>query len=105
MSSPATIPRVLEKHYSLQELAWLIGFSKKFWAQKCKAGELTVKDAAGTVLEEPREISGEIMVPASCANAFLAKHPYRYDAGVKARNTGELRRRLAATPRAEVFCG
>ena len=44
----------------------------------------------------PLEISGELRIPATAMNAWLARHPYRYDAGVKARNQGELRRKLAA---------
>lgn len=90
--------RVVEKHYSAKELSWLIGFDARFWRDKMKSGELTLyaghePDAA--VLARPVEISGEFFCPASCVNAFLLRHPVHYDLGVKARNTGELRRKLA----------
>lgn len=89
--------RVVEKHYSPKELSYLMGFSARYWCDACKAGELTLRDANAPdlVLAQPVEIGGELRIPASCVNAYLARHPFRYDAGVKARNTGELRRILA----------
>lgn len=93
MSSP-TIPRVVEKYYSPSELSCLIGFADKFWRERAKAGEftLTIDDE---VVCQPLEIGGELRIPATAVNAYLVKHPYRYDAGIKARNAGELRRKLA----------
>jgi hypothetical protein len=85
--------RVVEKYYSLQDLTCLVGFSEKFWRERCQAGDLTLRDGE-QLLAEPLMISGELRVPASAVNAFLSRHPYNYDAGVKARNTAELRRKL-----------
>ena len=99
MASNQPISRVVEKHYSPRELSFLIGFDEKFWRQRAKDGEFTLTIETGTesvVVCAPLEISGELRIPATAMNAWLARHPYRYDAGVKARNQGELRRKLAA---------
>jgi hypothetical protein len=88
--------KVLEKFYSLKDLGYQLGFSERFFADRCKAGDFTLA-IDGVVIAEPMEVSGEIRVPASAVNAWVAKHPYKYDAGVKARNKGELMRKLAST--------
>jgi|SRR6185312_3889516 len=91
--------KVLEKFYSLEELHCLLGWSREFFGDRCKAGDftLTVPGPDGpVVIAEPVQIRGDIRVPASAVNAWLARHPYKYDAGVKARNTSELRRKLAS---------
>jgi len=85
--------RVVEKYYSPRELSSLIGFAEKFWRERCQAGEMTLRDG-DVVISEPLDIAGELRIPASAVNAYLARHPYRYDAGVKARNAAELRRKL-----------
>lgn len=87
---------VVEKHYSAKELSWLIGFDPKWWRTKMKE-EPRLK-IEGATISECREISGEFFAPASWVNSFLARNPVNYDAGVKARNTAELRRKLAALP-------
>lgn len=86
-------PRVVEKYYSTTELEVLVGFGEKFWRERCQAGELTLKDG-GQTIAEPLLVAGELRIPASSINAWLAKHPYRYDPGVKARNRAELTRKL-----------
>lgn len=88
------IPKVIEKHYSPRELSFLLGFDERWWRERAQAGELTVRDDAGNVISEPLELAGQLRIPASAANAYLARHPYVYDAGVKARNRGELQRKL-----------
>jgi len=88
-----TQPRVVEKYYSPRDLACLVGFSEKFWRERCQAGEMTLLEGEA-VIAAPLDIAGELRIPASAVNAYLARHPYRYDAGVKARNTAELRRKL-----------
>ena len=95
MTNLTSIPRVVEKYYSPSELSGLIGFAEKFWRERAKAGEFTLV-IDGEVVCQPLDISGELRIPATAVNAYLVKHPYRYDAGVKARNAGELRRKLAA---------
>lgn len=97
------IPRVVEKYYSARELSFLLGFDEKFWRQRAKDGEFTLTqdahpDQAPVIVCQPLEIAGEVRIPATAVNAYLARHPYRYDAGVKARNAGELRRKLASVP-------
>lgn len=91
--------RVVEKFYSPGELSALLGFAPRFWCDLAKQGEFTLT-APGTdadvVICQPLEIAGELRIPATAVNAYLARHPYRPDAGVKARNAGELRRRLHA---------
>ena len=87
------IPNVIEKYYSVRELTFLLGFSERFWRERAQAGDLVWR-VADRVVSQPLELAGELRVPASAVNAYLAAHPYRYDAGVKARNLGELRRKL-----------
>jgi hypothetical protein len=94
--------RVLEKYYSLRELTYQLGFSERFWREKAQQGELMLQDGQGNLISEPVEIAGELRIPASAINAFLARHAYRYDAGVKARNLGELRRKLAGQNQQQV---
>lgn len=87
--------KVLEKFYSPRELSYQLGFGERFWRERCQAGDFTLR-IDDVVIAEPLEIAGELRIPASAVNAWLAKHLYRYDAGVKARNAGELRRKLAS---------
>jgi len=94
MSDQNRQQRVLEKFYSPRELGYLPGFRERFWREVAQAGEFVLADSAGNVIAQPVEIAGEIRIPASSVNAYLARRPYRYDAGVKARNKGELRRKL-----------
>ncbi len=94
MSEQNRQQRVLEKFYSPRELGYLLGFSESFWRKAAQAGEFILADSAGNIIAQPVEIAGEIRIPASSVNAYLARRPYRYDAGVKARNIGELRRKL-----------
>ena len=100
MNPSNPIPRVVEKYYSARELGVLLGFSKDFFADLAKAGEFTLT-VADQVVIQPLELGGELRIPASAVNAWLARHPYRYDAGIKARNAGELRRKLRKEPDAE----
>lgn len=94
-----TVAKVVEKHYSARELSFLIGFDPKYWRERMKA-EPQLVDAAGHVIAQCREISGEFFAPASWVNSYLERNPLRYDAGIKARNTAELRRRLAKAAKA-----
>lgn len=87
------MPRVVEKYYSTQDLQLLVGFGDRFWRERAQAGELTLRDG-DAILAEPILLSGELRIPASAINAYLARHPYRYEAGTKARNRAELKRRL-----------
>lgn len=90
----AASQRVVEKYYSPGDLSCLLGFADKFWRERAKAGEFTLS-IEGEIVCQPLEIAGELRIPATAVNAYLVRHPYRYDAGVKARNAGELRRKLA----------
>jgi hypothetical protein len=88
--------KLVERHYSLRELSVLFDFTPRWWREQAQAGELVVRDESGQVLAEPVELAGELRIPASCVNAFLARRPFRYDAGIAARNRGELLRKLRA---------
>jgi len=92
--------KVLEKFYSPFELVCQLGFSERFWRERCQEGAFTLK-IDEVVIAEVYEISGELRIPASAVNAWLARHPYRYDAGVKARNRSELSRKMAPAPNKE----
>jgi hypothetical protein len=95
MNDAPKFPRVVEKYYSPRELSVLLGFSPDFFRDEAKAGSFTLT-VDGSVVCEAVEIGGELRIPATAVNAWLVAHPYRYDAGVKARNAGELRRKLRA---------
>ena len=94
-TAPTSVPRVVEKYYSPRELSFLLGFNAEFFRDQAKAGGFTFS-IEGTVACEPLEIGGELRIPASAVNAWLARHPYRYDGDVKARNAAELKRKLTA---------
>jgi len=99
MTSPTTVPRVVEKYYSARELSFLLGFDEKWWRERAKAGEFTIQlEGHEAPLCQVVELGGELRIPATAVNHYLAQHPYRYDAGVKARNKGELRRKLSQLP-------
>jgi len=85
--------KVVEKHYSAKELSWLVGFDARWWRTRMKEEPQLLVD--GAIVSGCVEIGGEFFAPSSWVNGYLARHPVRYDAGVKARNTAELRRKLA----------
>ena len=76
--------RVVEMHYSVAEVALLLRFTPQWVRERAKAG------AFGRCFD----IDGDIRVPASGVNEFLESHPLGAPPGVKARNEGELRRKL-----------
>lgn len=88
-------PGVVEKFYTAKELSWLIGFDARYWRDRMKT-EPQLLGVGGDIVSECREISGEFFAPASWVNSFLARHPVVYNAGIKARNTAELRRKVGA---------
>jgi len=90
------LPRIVEMYYTPADLAALWRFSVRKISDMCKRGDFTVKAHDGTVTAEPMEIAGEIRIPASGINHYAATHPYTYNLGVKARNRGELMRKIAA---------
>lgn len=88
------LPTVVEAYYTPQDLAALWRFNQRKIRDLAKAGEFTVKDAAGQIVAEPMEIAGELRIPASAVNAYAKAHPLVYNEGIKARNRGELLRRI-----------
>lgn len=89
------LAKVVEKFYSPAELAGLWGFSTGKIRALCKEGAFILRDSTGQIVAQPWEIAGEIRIPASAINAYAFARPYVYDAGIKARNKGELLRKLA----------
>lgn len=85
--------RVVEKFYSAQELAGLIGFNSRFWCDRMKS-EPELKDGDGIVISSCVLISGEYFAPASWVNGFLARRKVDYNPGIKARNRSDLERKL-----------
>ena len=104
MANETKQQRVVEKYYSARELGYLLGFNEQFWRQAAQAGDLTLVDDSGAVIAQPALVAGELRIPASAVNAYLARRPYRYDAGVKARNKGELLRKLNQQVELEATC-
>ncbi len=80
--------RVVEMFYTIAELTFLLRFSDSYIRQRVRDG----------VFPGALDIDGDLRVPASAVNAWLAQHPVRYDAGIKARNKAELRRRMGKGP-------
>lgn len=73
----------------------MLRFSDTFIRKKVKGGEFSPAGADGEPdLTNIIDVDGDLRVPASGVNLFLRRYSLRYDAGVKARNAGELRRKL-----------
>jgi hypothetical protein len=85
------VKRVVEMHYTAQEIATLIRKSDRFVRDKIKSG------AFGA---EVFSVGGDYIVAASGVNAFLEMHRLQTP-GVKARSEGELRRKVAAAAATE----
>jgi hypothetical protein len=85
--------KVVEKYYSPAEMALLLSMSEHWIRLRCQDGTFVVR-VADEIISQPIVVAGEIRIPASAINAWIAQHPYVYDSGIKARNRGELARRL-----------
>jgi hypothetical protein len=77
-------PRAVERYYSVPETAMLLSFSERWVRDRIRAEEFV-----GAV-----EAGGELRIPASAINAFLARHE-RLEPGIPARTVGELQRKAA----------
>jgi len=77
---------LLEMYYTINEVATLLRFSDRWVRDRINDGSFG---------DGVRDINGDLRIPASGVNAFLSLHPRQYDLGIKARNLGELRRKLA----------
>jgi hypothetical protein len=84
---------VVEAYYTPGHAAALLQFNERKIRDMAKAGDFTVKDGE-EVLAEPFECAGEIRIPASGINHYIRTHPLRYDEVIKARNRGELMRKI-----------
>lgn len=78
-------PRAVERYYSVPETAMLLSFSERWVRDRIRAEEF-----AGVI-----EVGGELRIPASAINAFLARHE-RLEPGIPARTVGELKRKVNA---------
>ena len=91
-------PAVFETYFKLWELERQVGWTQRWWRDRIQAGELDLI-VDDVLVAEPSFIAGEWLIPASCVNAFIARHgrskldPETY--GIHARTMGELRRKLA----------
>jgi len=79
--------RVLELYYKVEEVAFLLRFSTKWVRDRINKGEF------GTGVLDVR---GDLRIPASGINDFLARHRRVYDLNIRLANTGRLRRNLGA---------
>jgi hypothetical protein len=80
------IKRVVEMHYTVQEIATLIRKCDRYVRDRIKRGDFG---------PDSFYIDGDYVVAASAVNAWLEKFRL-LPVGVKARNEAELRRKLAA---------
>lgn len=83
MNEPAK--RVVEMHYTVQEIATLIRKCDRYVRDRIKSGVFGA---------DVFFIDGDYIVAASAVNAFLEAHRFPTP-GVTARSEGELRRKLA----------
>jgi len=81
----ASPTRAVECYYTVQEVSLLLRFSERWVRERINEGAF----GAGV-----RDINGDLRIPASGINAFLDSKPRFYDPGIKARNLGELRRKI-----------
>jgi hypothetical protein len=90
---------VFGMHYTVPDVMRRVGWSAKWWRNRIHAGELDLV-IDGVLVKQPSFIDGIWLLPESCVTAFIARHERNkvrpYDEGVKARNLGELRRKMAA---------
>jgi hypothetical protein len=80
--------RVVEKFYSVAEVALLLSLCTKTVLDKIKAREL-----GADVVNVGSELRPDYRVPASGLNAWLAARRLFREPGIAARNPGELRRK------------
>jgi hypothetical protein len=78
---------VLELYYTVDDVALLLRFGRKWVRQRLDAG-----DFGQGVLD----IRGDIRIPASGVNAFITRHHRVYDLQIRMANTGRMRRQLAS---------
>lgn len=98
MNSPATSPqpsqRAQQLWYSIGKLAFMYEFSEATVRRWVKAGKFGALSDTRYVLD----LDGDIRVSGLGCACFEAAHPLVYDNTVRARNAGELRRRLKLVP-------
>lgn len=102
MSTNRPLAPVVEAYYSANDLAALWRFGAQKILAMVKAGDFTLRNAQGVVVAEPMEVAGEVRIPASAINDYAVRHPYRYTDEIKARNKGELLRKLQGGASARV---
>jgi|GEM_PF-1253740 len=91
--------RPVELFYSVSELAILLRFSDATVRRWVKEGRFSPPGEDGKAdLSNCLEIGQDIRVPASGVQFFCAHNPLKYDLGIKARNKGELIRKLKQSP-------
>jgi hypothetical protein len=91
--------RAIEKFYSVQEVALLLGFEAQWVRERVKDGSFLdphfVPRWEGETDLSVVELGGETRIAASGINRVLAKHAKAGVNPIKARNMAELRRREA----------
>lgn len=89
------MPRVVELYYTVAELAFLLRFSEPTIRQRIRDGKFSPPGENGAPdFSNIKDLEGDLRIPASGVNWYLSQHPFKYDLGVKAVNTAELRRRI-----------
>lgn len=82
--------KVVEMYYTVPDLCFLLRFSDSYIRRQIKAGQFGPREAIVQIGD------GQLRIPASGVNFFLAQHAMEPPAGIAARSLGELRRKVAA---------
>lgn len=86
---------VVELYYSISELCCIYRFSDKTVRDWVKSGRFSPPGPDEKPdLTNILDIGGDLRVPASGCLYFQANHPLKYDLGIRARNAGEMRRKI-----------
>lgn len=91
---------VVELFYSVRELSFLLRFSESTIRRRIRDGDFSPPGEDGAPdLANILDVDGDLRIPASGVIFFQRQHALVWNAGVKARNLGELRRKLRSPSR------
>jgi len=87
-----TAPRFVEMYYSIGQVALAFQMSERWVRDRVNAGDF----GCGVL-----DLNGDIRIPASGLNEYAAAHTRVYSEPIKARNRGELLRKVRAADGSE----
>jgi hypothetical protein len=86
--------RVAQCWYSVGTLSFLLELAESTIRRRIQAGDFG-PETGEPITDYVLDLDGDLRVSTRGYFWYVSRHPYRYDAEIKARNAGELRRKLA----------